>query len=639
MEVSLHFVLFMAKASEANEKSNDQFDEDNNRISIPTPTPKALLLAVKNYQNHVPANECNEAFLVDSSDDDSGRKSPRKRVDHSATDKRSESGVMLLENKIDALSMKKLHTSSELPRNNWSLELIERIIVNFYSLYFSHKKMFCKILQKEDKLQTSSCANSRSSNGQPKTPPEPKKTSFWTKIKSFFGSKVKPSTTKTAKRRLKAFIQESRVNQSSDENSDVIFEYPGLKESQIESFFLFYYLEKQHECRHCHREKRLIVRMFQKDILAKIGFALDLTRQSVKIVCAQVLGPDRVDKIFAQHKSHVLYEDSTKSHTKAIDASSEQIGRLRRVKRRKKEKKADFCEYDFVFNINRSTSRLGKKQGEGLHEFRSQIHPSPSSQREFDNMLKIPKRDSMSKLERMSQRSTSKLSNYFKSESKPKPGENARILREKGSFSERKVPNPIPSPMNVGQFRPNASGKSKAIIVPPSTLNLDWSSPKFTFFKKSPKEDGMARESRASQSKLRGFTSLKHIGLPTGREADERQLNLARMSSQKTILNDLNRLPSQGSNWPWGNSLRKKKTSEDFLNMLQKKLPKQIQSKIQSSRAGKNQIFRLEALDNLGKGEIKQIDFSQMNSQPRGYVQHKPVKTLSSVSEPDDPLA
>jgi hypothetical protein len=481
-----------------------------------------------------------------------------------------------------------------------------------------------------------------SSEGDNEKTSDKKTKGLWSKIKSFFLSNKKSKKTDHLQKSLKAFIQESKMQNHLDKNSKIIYKYPGLKEQEIEDFLMIYYSENKHECRFCLNEKILIIRIFQKDILKKIDFTCDLTRNSIEIFNNEFLniGIKDTKLIFnSKFTSKNINNGSTKSNTYLPETPQNGIKGLKKIKGIRnsfggefsslestgkypqKERKSNskkvmnknaFCEYDFDFVNNNESENARSRNSlnrfvslENSMNHRNDDRQSRQALQSEKSRVKesIEKfNESGSKLRRMSRRSKSKLSNYFKSDQKVKNNPNMKspLLKNFNNTSKK-------SNKKIGSYRVipldlTNKNKEKPILIPKSKLTLEWSKPRLNPFG-SPKNK-FDFDNILSSNNRHGFTSLKHIHINHKKKNDNKKENLY-----------LNQRFSNTFKWPKKND--KKKNSKEFLSLLKSHEQVSSKSKQQLLKEKKINIFQMDEIDKLVNQKMKNLDFSRMNSNPQ----------------------
>lgn len=335
---------------------------------------------------------------------------------------------------------------------------VENIIFNFYGLYFGHKHIFCKKRKKATEPQ---------STAHPPKKPKPKSkiSSLWSTIKSLFSKSKKPKVEEKVLTSLQVLIQTSQYNQQTEPQKNFVFEFPGLGESQVEQFLGVYFYPRGFTCKHCAKERGLILLILKRDILAKIAYVSRLTLESVGVLVTSQLGADCYKEIMEGireeggnrfvSKNFVgkpVRDESTRANTHMLDAHESEVQKLVKIKgikntlnafgslqgnsvrgkggfydRRASQKNhLRFCEYDFEKN---PSPEVRRKEREGglfyrntsiLNTERRSTGNSFDAGRTLTTQTKRGRHEeagdsgnNREKLRRMSQRKKSRLSNYL----------------------------------------------------------------------------------------------------------------------------------------------------------------------------------------------------------------------------------
>lgn len=458
--------------------------------------------------------------------------------------------------------------------------------------------------------------------------PNPKP-NLWSKIKSFFTSKKNIKSVEILETPLKAFIQRSEYNQLIQKDSDFVYKFPGLKESEVEDFLMIYYSHKQHQCKHCLKEKILILRILQKDILVKIFMASELTKDSIKILSQEYLHEGfyqmhlihlqkQIDlKIFDQNKSNLI--DSTRSNTNYLETPQNektffQIQGIKNSigknfitmlskndenlqnKRMSQKTGFNFSEYNYEFESSKKKKKNNFFKKTPLKKFRMSVQTQQKINSKNSNLMKSSLKDfgkndepADSKSRRMSKRNKSKLSNIFSSDNKK-----IKFLGNSKNFiqSEKKIK--INKMSNKKNNVLLSDGLENKILIPKSTLTLEWSESVLNPYA-SPKNNGF-KSRKFKNNKINEFTSLKNIQIVNNANFQNDETN------EKWFLNSKKRKTYQNDN-------------NKFFKLIKTKSRFSTKNSIKQGSRKSTDWFRLEEIDKMKK--VKDLDFSRMNSNPR----------------------
>lgn len=508
---------------------------------------------------------------------------------------------------------------------------LECVIFNFYGLYFANREIFCKKSTKIKSIKSSKIKSEAESEKSRPNSVSKKKKSFWDKIKSFFTGKKLTEQAEEVVEPLKAFIEQSKFNQLKDQNEEVVFEYPGLNEAEVEKFLMIYYTGREHVCEHCVEEKKLIVRILQKDIVAKIHYSADLTRNSVKAISSKHLGLQfferayRAQAVTGKKNPKLLNEGSTQANTKLpmSPSAGNQVGAFNtnnfsesegtpnwdKSLQRAKAVMNKFSEYDFECQ-RKSTKLRGnfhKKRGSNLFSMKSEktvtnladFSSKPRNAtglQNFDYFGEEEASPDKSKLRRMSRRRKSKMSNYFKSD---KSLDSSTKMKTLGS-SVRSFMQEDDAARRLGRGdQKNALAESWAvqsgirqISVPKSRISAGL------------KLFSMTSISNPATKTLKGITASKIIGKMT---------SLRNVDSKKEFLGAREKT-NQGTFGDNGGDARFKKKRAN--SVMQPGLDAMRQAE-KSPWTGKRDIFHISGMDGINAKSMKKVDFSKLNSFPR----------------------
>jgi hypothetical protein len=501
--------------------------------------------------------------------------------------------------------------------DDYSMTSLEVTIFNFYGLYFGYKNVFCK------KVANSKCGEPcpHEEDVQSK---KKKKISIWSSIKSFFSKKSKKKKSEDNIVESLEKVGDSQQNQRVPENDDFSFEFPGLSESQIESLIAFYFYPKQHQCEFCEEETVLIKNLLQKDILLKINRISEMTLESIRVINCTLFGKDSFQNLLDESRSLKLdfkekrrRDQSTRPNTNFLDSPDPMVSDRVKIEGIKnslhsssnfrnneewgnyRDKRTNFCEYDFDFKSERKSKQFKNNVSiNSSKNFQKQRNPVRHTWDKGSGQ----KEDTDAKIRRMSLRQKSKLSNFLKGEnpqrsmkflSTPKKSETGIRFETEGRPSLGRL-----SMKSAKEELMQSIKLHRRISVPKSKINLDWSS-------------SSRLQSLVSPSNKISMATLGNLNFGDG-FASQRNIK----GSRKRTLD----LKQQQVNINFGNlqvTRDKKKGSlrgHQFLNSLGRE-KKKGQENVQPTR--REGLFRMDIIDDMEKGVIKDLDFSQLNSVPR----------------------
>ena len=563
------------------------------RINIPRPSLQPLLLALQKSKKHrlLKSNYFDKAFLKESKTKSKHHDCKNKESLNCSGSTQEEDGKTNSQNKYSFLDLK--------PDRN--LLQLESIILNFYGLYFAHRELFCKKVVKNSTQDSDDKNSEEEVEKETKQNYPPKKMNMWSRFKSFFSSKnKKESENNEVIKPLQMFIEQSRMNQLNEHKEKYKFEYPGLKETEVENFLMVYYAKREHLCDHCQEEKTLIIRILQKDITNKIFHSSAITENSIKVLTSKHISdefyPNYMSKAASRKKLNLcsINDLSTRSNTNFL--MSPKVGIFSSSKNGKKnfnwgsQKQINtikiehnkFSEYDYEEkrnkNLKRKESQNKISNNFSLKKFRSKnnLKSSSSNQKVYNFDYFGDEKNQVSKdnkFQRIKKRKKSRISNFFNESEK-----------KKLSFTDNSEEN----------------GRAREIFIPKSIRTFNWNN-------KSPDR---------FTSPTNKMTNLNFLGNKTTNKK-------SKIMSMKDInLNPnkyFNKQSSKNSNTVmkrrFSVSRNNKNLQNNLLNSSRKSTQKRDSLPIKSDRKSV-EVFRLEAMDKLDFNKMKEIDFSRMNTKP-----------------------
>lgn len=166
-----------------------------------------------------------------------------------------------------------LLNSSVFSENYTTNCITKDLIFNFYSLYFSQKKILC-----QENIQIEISDNKRNKNY---IKDQKLFSKIFSKIKSLFKSNNSHSSNTVSTKEFSDLLQMSKMNILEDSQINTEFQSPGLSQVEILELFCLFQMDFHFTCKYCKYHKLLLKNILIKDILKKIIQSLKFIRDSL----------------------------------------------------------------------------------------------------------------------------------------------------------------------------------------------------------------------------------------------------------------------------------------------------------------------------------------------------------------------